>query len=80
MNYSVLTTMYERDIRIHTVVTSHGPIMKKAKNVNNIFLPEILTFGRKHCSRLTVVNVRVNSFVQNSPSMSQRRERNQTRK
>ena len=24
MNYSALTTMYERDIRSHTVVTSHG--------------------------------------------------------
>ena len=42
MHYSFLTTMYERDIRIHTVVTSENVLRK---NVNNIFLPEIHAFG-----------------------------------
>ena len=36
MNYSALTTMYERDIRSHTVVTSHvrSPTMEKKLSKN----------------------------------------------
>ena len=54
MKYSASTTMYEKDIGIHAVDTSHGASKvtyhekNKAKFLNNIFLPEIRTFGRKY--------------------------------
>ena len=49
-------TMYEKNIRLHTVimsdgagkVTYHENKFCKEKIVNNIFLPEILSFGRKY--------------------------------
>ena len=45
---AVFTTIYERDIRIHTVVMPDGPgkvdyQTNQIKSVNNIFLPEIRT-------------------------------------
>ena len=51
--------MYERDTRIHTVVTSGGAgyftyhDFVKAKIVNNIFLPEIRTFGHTYSYTLS---------------------------
>ena len=58
INCSFLTTMYEMDIEIHTVVTPHGAgkVTYHEKllgnSVNNIFLPEIRTLGPKYCHTL----------------------------
>ena len=53
MNYSFLTTMYERDIRIHTVVTSDGAgkityHKKRVKIVTNIFDQKYVHLGEKY--------------------------------
>ena len=83
MNYIALTTMYESDIRIHTVVTSHGAgkvtYHEKllSEIVNNLFFYQNnLHFGEDtfiHCSWITIIHVHVNIFVQNLPRTPQRR-------
>ena len=81
MYYSALTTTYERDIRIHTLVTSHGAGRVthhekkfKQKIVNNNFLLAIpyVHLGENtfiHCSLITLVHIYVNISVQNLPHM-----------
>ena len=81
--------MYEKDNRIHTVVTPDGASKvayheKSKKSVNNIFFYQIYVHLGENtfidCSWITIVHIRVNIFVRNSPSMPERRKRNQTRK
>ena len=86
MNYNALTTMYERDIRIYIVVTSHGAgkvtyYEKEIKQKLKLYFSQkyhTLYGNIIHC--ITMVHVNVNIFVQNSPSGPQQRKRNRTRK
>ena len=88
MKYSFLTTMYERDIRMYTIVTPHGDLVMsptmifKSKIINYIFLPEIRTFGLTHFHTLwpCMFMFMLTFLSKNIPSISERWKRNQARK
>ena len=69
--------MYERDIRIHTIVMSHGTgkviynEKKISKTCKNNFLPEIRTFGRKYFQTLQSDNCSSCSYKQFCPKFNQ---------
>ena len=80
MNYSFLTTMYDRDIIIHTAVRSHGAdkftyhekyFVKKLEKI--IFYQIYVCLGVNnfiHCRRITV-HGHVNIFVKKSPMQTE---------